>query len=203
MRLFCTPRGDGSASETAWSLLAYAYRSMYGSALPEIKRTPAGKPYFPAAPHVYFSLSHSRAYALCAVSGNPVGADTETPRFISPGAIRYFCSPEELLLFDPLELWVLKESYVKLTGATLPAVKQIRFSREGDLILAPDGYASSKLYRIGDTSGEPTYTVSGIIADSYSDFHSGISENICIAAVSAFGEEPPCSIETVLLTSAR
>ena len=199
MRLFFSPRGDRSGSETAASLLAYAFGTMYGSALPDIKRTPNGKPYFPEAPHVHFSLSHSRVYILCAVSDHPVGADTESPRFISGGSIAYFCAPEELSAFDPLELWVLKESYIKLIGATLPAVKRVRFSHDGRRISAPDTNVMSKLYRISFSANAQTPCLSRLTAESYSDFHTGVSDNSCIAAVSAFGEEPPGSIEAVHL----
>jgi len=199
MRLFYSPRGDRGGSETAHSLLAYAYMSMYGEALPEIKKTPNGKPYFPAAPHIHFSLSHSRTFALCAVACDPVGADTESPRLISRGSIEYFCSPEELSLFDPLELWVLKESYVKLTGATLPDVKRIRFSREGARILTPDVNAAARLYRIGGSDEERKGGAADIIAESYRDYRSGVSENFCIAAVTVIGEEPPDSMERVYL----
>ena len=34
-----------------------------------------GQPYLTAAPDVHFSLSHSAAWAVCAVSDHPVGVD--------------------------------------------------------------------------------------------------------------------------------
>ena len=140
---------------------------MYGHALPEIKKTPNGKPYFPGAPHIYFSLSHARTHVLCAISDCPVGVDIESPRVINARTAAYFGSSEELAQFDPLELWVLKESYVKLLDATLPAVKRFRFSRAADMIIPPEKSASSKLYRIGD----------------------------CIAAASIYGKELPDKVE--------
>ena len=161
------PHDGQNGSETVYKLLEHAFRTEYGAALPEIKKTPNGKPFFPLRPDVHFSLSHSKTHVLCALSREPVGVDIESPRRISERAVRYFCSPEELRLFDPLDLWVLKESYIKLAGLTLPAVKTLRFSRQGnDRIVAPDETAASKLYRIGD----------------------------CRAAVSTFGGSPPESV---------
>jgi len=121
-----------------------------GEPIPEIQKTPNGKPYFPDRPDVYFSLSHSRTHVLCALSDKPVGVDIESPRTISERAVIYFCSNEELALFDPLDLWVLKESYVKLFGETMAMIKSLRFSRDGDRIVAPDKSVISKLYRSGD-----------------------------------------------------
>ena len=42
----------------------------------DYKTTDKGKPYFEGDP-MYFSLSHSGSFALCAVSDRPVGADLE------------------------------------------------------------------------------------------------------------------------------
>ena len=148
MKIYCAPRGARPGSEAAYSLLERLISDVYGCALPEIKKTPNGKPYFPARPDIYFSLSHSRTHVLCAVSGSPVGVDIESPREISERVVKYFCSPEELAFFYPLELWVLKESCIKLMGATLPLVKRLRFSLDGDRIVAQDEIVTAKLYNI-------------------------------------------------------
>ena len=137
--------------------------------MPEIKKTPNGKPYFPARPDIHFSLSHTRTHVLCALSDNPAGADIESPRNISKRAVRFFCSPAELTMFDLFDLWVLKESYIKLIGGTLMNIKSLRFSRVNGKIVTQDENAISKLYRIGD----------------------------CRAAVSSYGTEPPDSIELI------
>ena len=172
LRVFCAPRcGAGSAGGSAdvYSLLEYAFMTEYGGNLPEIKKTPNGKPFFPGRPDVHFSLSHSATHVLCALSDGPVGADIESPRIISGRAIQYFCSPEERSLFDPLDLWVLKESYIKLVGGMLPLVKSIRFSFENGRIITKDRSSVSMLYRIG----------------------------VCRAAVSIHSGDLPDSIEVV------
>ena len=151
-----------SGRTAVYALLSYAYSATYGAPLPEIKKTPNGKPYFPSKPDIHFSLSHARTHVLCALSDCPVGADIESPRTISDRVANYFCSTDELAHFEPLELWVLKESYIKLIDATLPSIKHLRFSRKAGEITPPDTNAKSKLLYIGN----------------------------CIAAVSTVGEAP-------------
>ena len=81
-----------------------------------------GKPYL-AGGSIYFSLSHSGKYALCAISDVPVGADIERPRAGSARLARRFFTPREAALInsdaDFCRLWVQKESYVKALGTGL------------------------------------------------------------------------------------
>ena len=88
-----------------------------------------GKPYLPEIP-VYFNLSHSGTWVLCAVDGSEIGVDVELRRTIDPAiAERFFSAPERMVLAEantPDEirflfhrLWVLKESYVKAIGRGL------------------------------------------------------------------------------------
>ena len=148
MKLYCTPLHGQDGRETVYSLLRYAFRAEYGSLLPEIKKTPNGKPYFPDRADIHCSLSHAKTHVLCALSNTPVGIDIESPRTISPRTIKFFASVEELTIFDPLDLWVLKESYIKLIGSRLMAITTLQFSRTGDTIITPDEMVSAKLYRI-------------------------------------------------------
>ena len=149
MVIYYTPRGNRGGSAAVYELLEYAYRIEYGEPLPEIKRGFHGKPYFPGLPDVHFSLSHAATHVLCALASCPVGCDIESPRKISSRALEYFSTPDELLLFEPLELWVLKESYVKLYGQTIASIRDLRFSREGEVIIAPDTSVSARLYKVG------------------------------------------------------
>ena len=167
MKLYCAPRGGVNGSEAVYSLLAYAFRTEYSEKLPVIAKTPNGKPYFQEIRDIHFSLSHSATHVFCALSDSPVGADIESPRQISTRALKFFCSSEELALFDPLDLWVLKESYLKLIGATLPEMRSIKFSLDNGKIVAPEESVISKLYGIDG----------------------------CRAAVSAYNITPPDSIE--------
>lgn len=83
-----------------------------------------GKPYFENG-GVFFSLSHSGNYAVCAVSDCEVGVDIESPRNNSLKLAKRFFTESEYELIaesaDPDEqfcrLWVIKESYIKATGS--------------------------------------------------------------------------------------
>ena len=146
---------SNSDSVAAYGLLETAYQAEFGGSLPEIKKTQNGKPYFPTSPDIHFSLSHSKTHVLCAISDEPIGADIESPRTLRQQVINYYASDEELAEFDPLDLWVLKESYIKLLGGTLILVKKIRFTnldekiitRKSDQnVLYSDEETYSKLY---------------------------------------------------------
>ena len=89
-----------------------------------------GKPFFadPMLKGLYFSLSHTKGIAVCAVADKEIGCDIERPgaRRMNPEsaikiAKRYFASEEyEMLLSDPVgsffPIWTKKEAYVKWTG---------------------------------------------------------------------------------------
>jgi 4'-phosphopantetheinyl transferase len=92
----------------------------------------AGKPFLPGDPALSFNLSHTRQLVACAIAaGTPVGIDVErAARLVDAGAIasRYF-SPFEVASLERcrgdahklrfLELWTLKESFVKAVGVGL------------------------------------------------------------------------------------
>jgi phosphopantetheinyl transferase len=145
-RAAAAPRGESSGSAAVYALLARLVREEYGVPLPEIQKTPAGKPFFPDRPDIHFSLSHTLTHVLAAVSDAPVGVDIETVRPRRAGLAVRVCAPEELALFDFFDLWVLKESYIKLYGGTLGDIFSLRFSRAGGKILPPDGAAVCALY---------------------------------------------------------
>jgi 4'-phosphopantetheinyl transferase len=83
-----------------------------------------GKPYLKNYSDVYFNLSHSEKYVACAVSDSPIGVDIEYINDIDLNVAKhYFYGSEyEYILNNNnqkkafFELWVLKESYMKMTG---------------------------------------------------------------------------------------
>lgn len=106
-----------------------------------ICREAHGKPVLEGVSTLFFSVSHSGDYAVCAVSGKPVGIDIERPRAYRPKVAQRVCSAEELELLargdDPARLfcrlWTLKESYVKLTGTGIGVpLPHISFAFERD-----------------------------------------------------------------------
>ena len=103
-------------------LLARLYRQATGKDLPAIAVTPRGKPYFPDGAW-YFSISHTKHFAFCALSRHNIGLDAEEKgRAVSAAMIEKFTSDgEKSRLGDTpqdafLRLWVLKEAEAKLTG---------------------------------------------------------------------------------------
>ena len=103
------------------------YRHETGEALPEIRTTDRGKPYFPDSPY-HFSITHTRKHAFCVLSQKNIGMDAEeldrrvnlrlAPRILSPGEYAQYEAAEDKKK-TLLSFWVLKEAQVKLTGEGL------------------------------------------------------------------------------------
>lgn len=121
--LFAVRGADGR--RLAWPLLRAAARRLWGwEALPEVERSPRGKPYFPGVSDRFFSLSHSGGLALCALSGGPVGADIEALRPRHERLFAFCLSGEERERFDGswedfFRIWTLKESWCKREDSPL------------------------------------------------------------------------------------
>ena len=134
--------------DAAWQLLETMYRQKTGEALPEVARTPLGKPYFVNAPG-YFSLSHTKHHAFCVISDRPVGIDAEEEdRKINLALADKILSAGERAQFDRsadqrlalLRFWVLKEAQKKCTGQGLqPYPRDTDFSLEDPRVQAIDG----------------------------------------------------------------
>lgn len=141
------PLSTSRGSAFGASLLAYAYGdfcSAERSPLPQIKRLLGGKPVFAKEPNLHFSVSHSRTHVLCALSGEPLGADILDHRAVKPETISRLATPEELEHFTFYELWCLRESFFKLTGSG--SLRNMRFSRENGKITAPDPTVFCRTY---------------------------------------------------------
>lgn len=90
-----------------------------------IKRDEKNKPYFPDIP-LYFNISHSGRYVICAVSDEPIGVDIEEITDININMIKNIFTEEEYHFLmnkseserkqDFFSLWTIKESYVKMLG---------------------------------------------------------------------------------------
>ena len=132
----------------ALALLASLYRQETGGELPPIWKTPQGKPFF-ADSRLHFSVSHTKRHAFCCIHEENVGIDAEeTDRIVDPAVARRLFSPGEQQRIasaqDPngalLRLWVLKESYAKLTGRGLGNyLRETDFSPEDPRIREIDG----------------------------------------------------------------
>lgn len=170
MKLCCAERGGLGGSQAVYALLKYMVTREYGIPMPAVKRFQTGKPYFPERSDIHFSLSHTSTHVLCAVSAKPVGVDIEAVRPVRPGVAGRVCTPDELLAFKFFELWVLKESFIKLSGNTDISLKKICFARDGERIITPDKSVAARLFE--DVPG-------------------------CRAAVCSLGDDIPESVEYV------
>ncbi|MBR6951576.1 MAG: hypothetical protein IKH56_07575 [Oscillospiraceae bacterium] len=139
MEIFARPRGDLSPHEAVRALLADAVTWYAGISLPAVAKTERGKPFFPDHPDLCFSLSHSGALVLCAVGRRPCGADVQEPRILSERLLRRCFDPRELAAADPLALWCLKESFIKLNGRMDRPLRDMVFLPSGDVFEGPDG----------------------------------------------------------------
>lgn len=86
------------------------------------------KPILADYPELWFNISHSGGWAVCALCAAPVGADLQLRRPIPPGIVRKFALSERKLLEKlpeseqnsaACDLWSLKEAYSKCTGEGL------------------------------------------------------------------------------------
>ncbi len=125
--IFAQQIGARSGSEAGDRLLRHALWRAYPDApLPLLRaKLKNGKPYLPAYPRFHFSLSHSGAWCVCAVSEFPLGVDLEQVREVRRGIPERYFSPEECALLAALphaaffDFWTLKEAAVKASGIGL------------------------------------------------------------------------------------
>ncbi len=112
-------------SLAVYLLLMDGLRDEYGILSPPVfNYTSEGKPFIADRPDIHFNFSHSGNVALCALSNQPLGADVEVPRKITPSLIAYTMNDDEQSQInaspDPamrfLHFWTRKEALLKLTG---------------------------------------------------------------------------------------
>ncbi len=84
--------------------------------------TQTGKPYLPASPDTYFSLSHTGNFVVCAVAEAPVGIDAQQLTACNGRLAKRWFTPaeQEWIRANPDErftrLWTQREAYAKMTG---------------------------------------------------------------------------------------
>ncbi len=109
-------------SLSAGLLYAFALRAWGADPGREVTFLPAGKPILAGRQDAFFSLSHSGDYAMCAVSGRPVGADVQQERPVKLSLARRFHPREQEWLSRLPEqerqaaffrLWTRKEAWIK------------------------------------------------------------------------------------------
>ena len=135
--------------EAGRALLEKTYRCLYGREMPRILVSERGKPSF-ADGSAHFSISHTKNRVFLCIHHANVGIDAEeTDRSIRPEVALRFFSPREQARLETardtqaalLRLWVLKESYAKLTGRGWGNyLKETDFDPEDPRVQIIDGY---------------------------------------------------------------
>ena len=150
---------DKRLSVGVWCLLRYgmAQKGIDCTGL-SLSLGPGGKPHFAQLPGLRFSLSHSGSLALCAISTQEVGCDIQKSasgyqkiagRFFTPeenAQLSQAAEEEAKILFD--RMWVLKESFLKLTGQGL-SLPLNRFSLDltrDPIAITQDLYPAGSLF---------------------------------------------------------
>jgi 4'-phosphopantetheinyl transferase len=139
-------------SLSAGLLLDYALRAEGYPPLKSVSLGPYGQP---LTEGFYFSLSHCRGLAVCALSKRPVGVDAEPVRHFSHRLRERVFTAEELASAEAhphpdaylTGLWTLKESYLKAKGTGLtqsPASLCFSVASDGS-VQGPPGF-SYRLY---------------------------------------------------------
>ena len=137
---------DSSSKKDTRSLLALAFKELYGAPLPYVEKDLHGKPFFPSRRDVYFSLSHTKSHVMVVIGSIPCGCDIEAVRHVRAGLPERVCSARELGFFDFFQCWVLKESFIKLSGDTSLPLDRTCFSLDSGRIITPDSAVSARLY---------------------------------------------------------
>lgn len=113
--------------EAGRALLRHLFCANFGTELPPIAVTERGKPYFENS-GLHFSISHTDKHVFCCISEKNIGIDgEECHRRVHDAVAKKILSPTEFARWEQAEdrdacllrLWVLKESYAKLTGRGL------------------------------------------------------------------------------------
>jgi phosphopantetheinyl transferase len=114
--------------EAAWRLLEEMYRKQTGEALPEVARTPLGKPYFPSG-NMHLSLTHTGNLFAAVFSLFPIGIDAEKKDEEKRGvAQRFFSEKERKMPFS--HVWTAKEAVAKIDGRGLGVIGKVRVEED-------------------------------------------------------------------------
>ncbi len=103
----------------------------------------------------FISLSHSGEHAVCALADVPIGVDIEEHRSVSEAAARRILAERELRQYYSglfpgyaLKRFVMKEAYLKMTGAGVFGGMKRVFERDGQVFF--DGVRRGFAFRFGD-----------------------------------------------------
>ena len=108
----------------AYGFLESVLKEKFNIKMPEIKKGPHGKPYFPGT-DIHFNISHSGDYKVLAIAETPVGVDIEKVRKADLRVANRFAQTEKDYVLEKdnnyrfFEIWTKKEAYLKYKGTGL------------------------------------------------------------------------------------
>ena len=112
----------------------------------KIKKNSYGKPYIQNNP-LYYSISHSHDYVVCAFSKNKIGIDIEKIRdvdiqimnqFATSNEKKYILKSKKQLFNRFFTIYTLKEAYFKMMGKNLNNMLNIEFTINKNYISCSD-----------------------------------------------------------------
>ncbi len=170
---------DRVQSALAYLLLRYGLIKDYGIfPVPQMGKTPQGKPYLQEYPQIHFNLSHCEKAVACGFAMGPIGIDVQHMVPYKESIAKFFMTAEErkqALLGDRdrlfTRLWTLKECYGKYSGSGICYPMSEMSVTEGQ---TQDGcliqsHAMGSFY-LSVCSQEPQ-TVEGISFEQLKDFY--------------------------------
>jgi phosphopantetheinyl transferase len=187
--LYCRENAGSAGEELAGRML--------DSGCFQVAKTPLGKPYFPKAKELHFSISHSGDYWVCAFAPQEVGVDIQehtlnrsetrqeamvrfakmARRFFHPVEAKYV---EKESFYRFFGVWAARESYVKYTGQGIDAA----FSEH--CVIPEEEEQWPKNVSLGQETGESWHAQGAWFWETV------FEENytLCVCA----GEEIPCRV---------
>ena len=107
-----------------------------------ITKNKYGKPYIKDL-DLFFNISHSNDFVVCAISKNEIGIDIEKIRETKDSIINQFATTKEKQYINEFknkfnnrvfEIFTLKESYFKCLGTNLNHIKNIEFEINKNIV---------------------------------------------------------------------
>ena len=116
-----------------------------------------GKPYIKDL-NLFFNISHSKDFVICAISNMKIGIDIEKIREINKSIVNQFATDKEKDFIYELdreynkrsfEIFTLKEAYFKCLGTNLNNIKEIEFELNNNIVKSNiDGYEFKLIHEI-------------------------------------------------------
>ena len=95
-----------------------------------------GKPYIKDS-NIYYSISHSNNLVMVAIDDKPIGIDIQ---FIKDKNKNNFILNESEYKYNYIEIFSLKESYIKCIGSNINHMKDITFNLDNKILSNKDEY---------------------------------------------------------------